>query len=88
MIKLKLINKIHFFGFNETKVFKFGWDEHKLDQTNMKTITKNLFTQQQDKVITKSFKMGGYKIGIIPELIYNLNQMLIFINNNEIRPTC
>jgi len=49
---------------------------------------QNLFTQQQDKVITKSFKMGGYKIGIIPKLIYNLNEMIIFINNNEIKPTC
>ncbi len=24
--------------------------------------------------------MGGYKIGIIPKLIYNLNEMVIFIN--------
>jgi hypothetical protein len=54
----------------------------------MKTIIKILFTQQQDKVITKSVKMGGYKIGIIPKLLYNLNEMVMFINNNEIRPTC
>jgi hypothetical protein len=80
MFKLDLIFKIHICVFNEIKVLRFGWDEHKLDQTNMKTIIKNLFTQQQDKVITKNVNMGGYKIGIIPELIYNLNEMVIFIN--------
>ncbi len=86
--KLELINKIHICGFNETKVLGFGWDEHKLEQTNMKKIIKNLFTQQQNKIITKSVKTGGYKIGIIPELVYNLNEMVIFINNNEIKHTC
>jgi hypothetical protein len=59
--KLKLINKLQICGFNEIKVLRFGWDEQKFDQTNMKTIIKNLFTQQQDKIITKSVKMGGYK---------------------------
>jgi hypothetical protein len=42
--KLELINKIHICGFNEIKVLGFGWDEHKLEQTNMKKIIKNLFT--------------------------------------------
>jgi hypothetical protein len=60
--RLELINKIHICCFNETKVLGFGWDEHKLDQTNMKTIIKNLFTRQQDKIITKSIKMSGYKL--------------------------
>jgi len=32
--------------------------------------------------------MGGYKIGIILESIHNLNEMVIFINNNEIKLTC
>jgi hypothetical protein len=54
----------------------------------MKTIIKNLLIQQQDEIITRNIKMGGYKIGIIPKSIYNLNEMVIFINNNEIRLTC
>jgi len=54
----------------------------------MKTIIKNLFTRQQDEIIIRSVKMGGYKIGIILESIYNLNEMVIFINNNQIKLTC
>ncbi len=32
--------------------------------------------------------MGVYRIGIIVKSTHNLNEMVDFVNNNGIRPTC